>query len=75
MWHTLIATTEKMASGRQKVADNMLDKIAEESKQHRKEKEAAFKRVSGFAYSTVCIKMCILAKQYLQIVINLCINA
>lgn len=44
VWHTLIATTEKMASGRQKVADNMLDKIAEESKQHRKEKEAAFKR-------------------------------
>lgn len=46
VWHTLIATTEKMACGRQKVADDMLDKISEESKQHRKEKEAAFKRVS-----------------------------
>ena len=42
--------TEKMASGRQKVADSMLDKIAEESKQHRKEKEAAFKRVSGYCF-------------------------
>ena len=50
MWHTLIAATEKMASGRQKVADSMLDKIAEESKQHRKEKEAAFKRVSGYCF-------------------------
>ena len=42
----MVAATEKMAVGRQKVADDMMEKIAEETKQHRKEKEAAFKRVS-----------------------------
>ena len=58
VWKMLLEVTESMATERVKLTDDVWEKLANEAKNYKKEKEAIFKRVSVSDIRS-CIHMCV----------------